>query len=353
MKGVLTALGAVLLLAGCSAIPEAKELGQAAVIRAVGADAKDGGAAVCAVAGGAEDMDGEVLYASGSSVATAALGAQEQGDRAVWYGHVGQLVLGEELARAGVASLADYLAREPQLGPGVELWVAEGEAGRVLAVPGVVGRLEHLGEDAGRKVSCSAAALMSALAGRGSVCVPALALEADGEALRVVPTGYALLRQGKLVDWLRGERAAGYELLAGRGLGESVGVTVGDAGTVSVMLEENVLCVQPQFRDGELTDLEVRCTLRGRVIQQERLLSETEREELVLLYERLQAERLVAALELLQYWDADPARLERLAMLERPSHKMQIARQFAENYRALAIRVAVTAQIDTDGVGPR
>lgn len=345
MKYVLAALVGLVLLTGCSERPRAKELGQVAVICTVGVDTTENGATLTAAADGPE---GELLSASGPSVAAAALAVQEQGEQAVWYGHVERLVLGEDLARSGVGSVVDYLAREPQLGPGVELWVARGTAADALGTQRIAGRLEQMSARGTGTEACSAALLMSALARQGSVCVPAVERVGDGADKGVARAGYALIRQGKLVDWLVEDRALGYELLMGRGVGGIACVDTG-AGVVSVALEENILRVNPEFRDGELVGLEVDCTLRGRIAQRERLLTAAQRKELELLYERVQAERLVAALELMQYWDADPAGLEQRAMLADPARKTDIDRQFEVRYRTLAIRVAVTARVEADG----
>ena len=241
-------------------------------------------------------------------------------------------------------AVVDYLAREPQLGPGVELWLVEGTAESILSAQGLAERLEHLGR---RTVKCTAADAMGVLAREGSVCVPGLALAPSAEG--VERDGYALLRQGRLVDWLREERAIGYELLMGCGQGEIACVALDTVGTVSVRLEDSGLRVEPVFRDEELTGLDLHCELKAKVAQRDQVMTQGQLEELVLLYERLQAERLVAALELVQYWDADPARLEQKAVLACPGRKERIAQEFKDRYRTLDIRVIVSACVDPDG----
>lgn len=353
MKCAVT-LFALLLLAGCSDLPDGRELGEVSILRTVGLDAVQTGVEITVSAGGQGEQ--APLTAQGVSAAEAARNVQKLGDRHIYLGHVEQLVLGEALAVQGVGAVVDYLAREPQLGLGVDLWVVRGAAKDVLCVenqPEVSRRLDLLHTDGRTEaagVRCTAATLMSVLAQQGSVCIPAVTVaEGDRPALR--SGGYAVVRQGKLVTWLEGESAAGYDLLMEHGTGEVCGVEPQPGGTVSMELERVSVDVEPEFRGVELTGLTVRCRLLARVAQQEGATDTRQLRTARLLYEQRQAERLAAALSLSQYWDADFAALERRAMLACPSRKEEITRQFKQLFRSLPIRVVVDARVERDENG--
>ena len=126
MKKVLAAAlcGAVMfLLPGCGGerLPYAREMGDMALMRTMGVDTGEGGAEQLhvTVSSGrrARGLQGEaepplVLSAERESISGACLAMQGLSDSYVFYGHVDQLLLGEELAGAGVTQVLDYFARE-------------------------------------------------------------------------------------------------------------------------------------------------------------------------------------------------------------------------------------------------
>ena len=338
MKRVMSAL-VLVLLCGCSGLPRARELGEVAILRTIGLDADVSGVEMTVV-----DAD-RSLSALGSSAASAAREIQGLGERYISFGHVDRLVLGEGLAMKGLDPVIDYLAREPQLGLGVELWVADGRAADILDRQGSSERLSQMQS---RTLGCSAATLMSVQAREGSVCIPAVTLTEQDGAERLESDGYALIRKGKLVSRLRADAAAGYELLCGQGVGGVADVSAEGVGVVSLRLERIQVRVKPVFQERELTGLDICCGIGARVGQQEQSADDEQLRQIGQDYERLQAGRMVQALEQAQYWDADFADLQRRAMLACPSQKESISRQFGPQFRSVTIRVTVDAQVERD-----
>ena len=352
------------LLSGCGGralLPYAREMGDTALMRTVGLDAWEDGVLLSVStgerAGGEEEL---ALSASGPSVPAAALAVQSLGDSYVYYGHVDRMLIGEEQAVRGLEELMDYLAREPQLGLGVQLWVVYGgsaaQAMEQAGTGGVSRRLDQLntdGELGAANMGCSAARLMSVLARRGSTCLPALALlparEGDGGEggeLTLVPDGYAVLRQGRLVCRTDPETSRGIELMEGENGGDVVAMTLEDGTQVSLVTEDARTVCRPVFRDRELTGVTVDCSVNVRVAQTGRRLKERELDELAGRLERLLGERILRALELSQYWDADFLELERRVQLACPHKKRAIREQWTEAFRALHLRAEVHARIE-------
>lgn len=364
MKGLLVWMMMLSLLSGCSGrglLPYAREMGDTALMRTVGLDVWGDGVLLSASTG--ERAGGEkplTLSASGSSVPAAALAVQCLGDSYVYYGHVDRLLVGEEQAVRGLEPLIDYLAREPQLGLGVQLWVVYGgtaaQAMEQAGAGGVSQRLDQLntdGELGSANLGRSAAQLMSVLARQGSTFLPALSLlpprEGDGGEggeRTLVPDGYAVLRQGRLVCRTDPEVSRGIELMEGENGGSVVDLTLADGTRVSLVTQDARTTCRPEFRAGELAEVTVDCDVNVRVAQTGRRLKESELEELGQRLERLLGERMVRALELSQYWDADFLDLERRLQLSCPHKKRDIQEQWAHVFRALGLRVEVHTRIE-------
>lgn len=364
MKSLFACMLMLTLLTGCgdrALLPYAREMGDTALLRTVGLDTWEDGVRFTVSTGSRSgEQEALVLSASGPSIPAAALAVQSLGDSYVYYGHVDQLLVGEAQAVRGLTDLVDYLAREPQLGPGVQLWAVRGaSAGQAIQTAGSRGvpqRLEQLrtdGELGAANLSRTAAQLMTVLARNDSTYLPALELlsarEGDGGEggeQTLVPNGYAILRRGKLVCWTDPEVSRGLELMEGQVFGQVADLTLEDGTGVSLTLERARTGVRPVFRGEELTGLEVTCTLTARVAQAGRRLKGSELEQLRKRLEQMQGERIVRALELGQYWDADYLGLERRAQLARPDRKAAIQEQWEQAFRTLDIRVEVTAALE-------
>ncbi len=350
------------LLSGCgrAALPYAREMGDMALLRTMGLDVAQDGVELTVSTAKQSGRPALALSATGPSVAYAAQAVQSLGDSYVFYGHVDQMLLGEELAARGVGPALDHLAREPQLGLGVDLWVVQGgrasDAVFAGGDEGVPARLDQLEVDAGlgaANIGCTALRLMSVLARGASTCIPALILaparEGDGGQggeQTLLPGGYAVIREGKLVCFLQGDEALGVELLQEQVGGHIVDIDLSGGPRVSLRVEKSDVSCEPVFQDGELTGLNITCALSARVAQTERTLSPGQLQEVTRAFELLEGERMVAALERSQYWDADFLGLEYWAQQSSPSRKADIERIWRESFRGLTIQVEVRGYVE-------
>lgn len=363
MKVVLVCALLLTLLTGCGSrswLPYAREMGDAAVLRTMGLDGEERVELTVSTGSRAGGEDALVLSAFGPSIPAAALAVQSLGDSYVYYGHVDQMLLGEDVAVRGVGPVVDYLAREAQLGLGVQIWAVRGgtagQAIRAAGSGGVPERLAQLNTDSelgAANISRSAAELMAVLARNGSTYLPALELLSardgdggEGGEQTLVPNGYAILRQGKLVCWVDDETARGMELMEEQASGQVVDLTLTDGTQVSLVVDAARTGCRPVFEGEELTGVDVVCRLSARVGQTGRRLNETDMERLQLHLELMEGERMVQALELGQYWDADYLGLERRVQMARPDRKDAIREQWDSAFRALDIRVDVRGTIE-------
>lgn len=351
------------LLSGCgkrALLPYAREMDNTALVRVVGVDAREEGVYLTAAAGSRPGEEtAVVLSAEGLSIPAAAQAVQRLGERYISFGHVDQILVGEEQANRGLAELMDYLAREPRLGPGAQLWVVYGGAARAAETAGAVERLAQLGADAETgtaKLGCSAARLMSVMARDGSTYLPALTLASEREnegGTALVPEGYAIVRQGKLVCRTDPETTIGLELMEGEGIGSIAELMLSDGTRVALEIKKVRTDCRPAFSNEELAGADVSCELAARVVQAGRKLSAKDVERLCRGLERMQGERMARVLELGQYWDADFLNLKQRLQMACPGKREVIREQWDEAFRGLELRVTVRGEVECSGSAER
>ena len=332
------ALAALMVpLGGCKEtfdfLPYARELEDMALMRTMGVDAAAEGVAVT-TSSGAQDQGGgqgagkpTVLKQTGGSISAACLSMQAQGASYVFYGHVGQFLLGEDLARQGVEGALDYVLRDIEMRLASKLYLLRGgEAGAAIAAAAQVNsatdQLESLEADAGLLADSmfrTVEDVMEDLAENGDSFAPALILnEAEGQ---LEPAGYGLLRQGALVGWADGEAARGVNLLMGWVDADVLEVEAPRVGKAALRVVDAGTKVRPVFQGDALTGLELRCQVDanlaegadGAHLEDPVLLEELEDA----LEARSQA-RLEACLDLCRALDGDFFQLETRAGLNTP-----------------------------------
>lgn len=347
MKGCIIIMYiALALLTGCSGRQTGWQTGDVTLVRAVGVDRLEKGMRVSAAVAREEGGSAvPALRADGTSVADGIRKLGTGGDGFVHFGHTSQLLLGEELVRDGVEPLLDFVARDRKIGPGVRLWVLrDGTAEQVVTGEyDVAARLERLAGDHGGaapKLDCTTTRLMSVMARGGSAPVPALRQEEGG--LR--PTGYAVLRRGRLVGFLDEEQSLGAELVCGRGADQAVEMQLPNGAQIVLNVERASVTCEPVFEAGRLRRVELRCGAKLAVAQGEPLTAE-QRWQVERQAEAELCGRTAAALALAQLWDADFAGLEQKTQAACSKQEWSGV-DWAAEFRTLALRVAANVWVD-------
>lgn len=355
MKGrkLSVLLCACLLLSGCQWLPQAREMGDMALLRTMGVDKAEAGLAVTVSTGPrARGLEGDLepaltLSAEQPSLSAAVLALQGLSDSYVFFGYVDQLLLGEELAREDVTPVLDYFARDVELGMGARLWVVRGagagEAVRSGGDQGVEGRLSTLetdGEMGVTAISRTVGEVYADLLEQGSAYVPALT-PAGREGATLIGGGYAVFKGAALTGYLGGEAARGLELLAGEPSADILELEL-PAGRVTVRVSgANTACrLRPE--DGGLT---LTCRVAARLAEYDRPLTAEELEALGELLAVREEARIRAALDQLRAWEADCLGLGPRAALLSPGAWSAVRadwpRVFARTEPELAVRADV------------
>ena len=200
-KQVLLVLLLMLLLTGCRRysgfLPYAREIEDMELIRTLGVDgAGETGVAITA-SGGTSQEETEVVSGEAGTISAAVLELQGEGSSYLYFGHVTQLLLGEELARRGFMPSLDYVLRDVEMRLETALYVVRnGTAGQAIEAAADDGsatdRLEALADDAGLTANSMPRTVKDVLAEldrQGASFLPAV-LADDG----LTAAGYGILK---------------------------------------------------------------------------------------------------------------------------------------------------------------
>lgn len=350
MRGAAVCL--CLLLTGCSAMPQPREMGDMALLRAMGVDAgAEGYALTLSTDIRPRGMQGEpeaslVLSGSGEDLPRARRAVDGGSRERVFYGYVDQVLLGEQLARRDVLPVLEHLADDVEMGMGGGLWlVADGTAARAVEAGGEEGvaafltALERDGRGA-PPLTRTAGEVYADLLEWNCAWLPVLRLPAREEA-PLKAGDYAVLREGRLVGILTGAQARGLELLQGSPGGQLLDVMLEDA-PVPVRLTRSA--VECRLGDGE--ELEITCRVEARLLTSQRGLPAGERaraEQQLAAQLREQAEQTLKALE---NWGTDCLGLGPRAGLRSPERWRQLEVDWPQRAQDWRCTVRVTVQLE-------
>ena len=268
MRKLALMLAQCLLLAGCTGLPQPREMGEMALLRTVGVDlAGDGVSLTVSTGARSAGVEGEtqsalLLKGEGESLTAAALDLSRKSDSYVFFGYVDKLLLGQPGGE--LSGVLEWLSQDGELGLGAKTWlIREGRAASAVEQGGDEGverRLSALELDAKLGIgpmTRSAGEIFSALLDKGCTFIPGLAV---GEEL--TDAGYGVVTTGGLVGWLDENAARGLELLAEHPMAQSIEVDL-DENPVSLRLRGAQLDCRPIFDRGELVRLDL--TVRAQV----------------------------------------------------------------------------------------
>lgn len=256
---------AALTLTGCrrgpGLLPYAREIEDMELMQTLGVDAAgEGQVEVTASSGSGDPAEGAATVVSGQAgtISAAVLGMQGEGSSYLYFGHVGQLLLGEELARQGVEPALDYILRDVETRLDTALYLVRGgTAGKAITAAGEDGsaadRLEALAEDAGLLAGSMPRTVKDALSdlyAQGATFLPAV--EAD-EALTAA--GYGILKGDSLAGWAEGDAALGVNLVLGQVDADVVELPLDGGGVAALRVVGARTSVRPVMDGGALTGL--------------------------------------------------------------------------------------------------
>lgn len=327
-KQVLLVLLLMLLLTGCRRysgfLPYAREIEDMELIRTLGVDgAGETGVAITA-SGGTSQEETEVVSGEAGTISAAVLELQGEGSSYLYFGHVTQLLLGEELARRGVMPSLDYVLRDVEMRLETALYVVRnGTAGQAIEAAADDGsatdRLEALADDAGLTANSMPRTVKDVLAEldrQGASFLPAVLPDSG-----LTAAGYGILKDGALVGWAEGDAALGVNLIFGRVDADVVEVTAPDGTRTALRVVGAATSVKPVWQGETLTGLKVHCQVEANLAEGTAVPDEATLTALEEALARTEAGRMAQALELSRTLDADYLGLRHSAAFRTPWRK--------------------------------
>ena len=327
-KRVVLVLLLMLLLTGCRRysgfLPYAREIEDMELIRTLGVDgAGETGVAITA-SGGTSQEETEVVSGEAGTISAAVLELQGEGSSYLYFGHVTQLLLGEELARRGVMPSLDYVLRDVEMRLETALYVVRnGTAGQAIEAAADDGsatdRLEALADDAGLTANSMPRTVKDVLAEldrQGASFLPAV-LADDG----LTAAGYGILKDGALVGWAEGDAALGVNLIFGKVDADVVEVQAPDGTAAALRVVGAAASVRPIWQGDTLAGLKVHCKVDANLAEGSAMPDQATLDALEAALAQVEAGRMAQALELSRALDADYLGLRQSAAFAVPWHK--------------------------------
>lgn len=370
-KNVLTALLAAafcLLLAGCSDtfLPSAQDITHVEMMRTLAVDVGENGlfsiTASGAVRPGSQTSDSQppvVLSASGTTVAGVCLTIRTAGDKNVSYSHVLECLIGERLARQGVAPVADYLERDYETRMSTKLFLVEGlEPGELILEAtteqnAVTDRLEAIARDLPLKSEAwpyTLRELLSDLKDNGAALLPVISLDTSGETPEICPEGLGWLKDGAYMGALGRKASQAACVLTGNAESGMFEVELSGGGQAAVKLTETECSLTPEWDGARLTGLTAEIQVKADLAELEgTVLTGREAEVLASLedavaaYLKEGAEEVVA---LSQREGADFLHLRREIAVKCPSKKQALEESWDAWFPALDVTAEVSANLE-------
>lgn len=330
---VVLLAAAMALLSGCAPLsltgmlPYAREIEDMELVRTLGVDGDGEGVTVTASGGTREGEEARVVSGRADTVSAAVLTMQSQGSSYLYFGHVGQLLLGEELARQGVKDSLDYVLRDVEMRLEMALYlVRDGTAGEAMEAAAQEGsatdRLEALAEDVGLTADTMTRSVKDVLADledRGASFAPAISADDT-----LTAAGYGILKDGILAGWADEDAAKGVNLILSRVDADMVEVDPAGQASAALRVVGARSVIRPVFEGDTLTGLRVECRVEANLAEGPPAEDDQRRQALCDALAEIERERIQAALDLAVKYNADYLGLCRAAALLAPWHKQDL-----------------------------
>ncbi len=237
----------------------------------------------CAASG--QDSGPDIISRSGRSVLSAMDSLQDfSAAGQLYYSHAQYVVLGEEYARSGLDEALDFLARDGRMRMGLLLFIARDDSAQSLItgpgegsydLTGALASLRRDTKDQGSGQPFTARETIRQLSEAGAALVCAVkSADTEGSVFlsesgkTAVADGYAIIKDGRLADFLSTELATAASLLMGRGGKNAVVLEIPELGQISLAMDSSRAKIRPRWNsDGSLAGIDFHLSLQASIAE--------------------------------------------------------------------------------------
>lgn len=367
---ILCALICAFPLSGCSSfLPNYRELEQLLLIQTMGIDSK-GGAVQLTLASSNDigESGPRTLTASGSTISTAMdrIYNYSYEDEIFCY-HVRQVILGEKTAEEGIENYLNYICRSPIMRIDVPIYIVRNAEAQDMILnagdenKGISEIMQSLREKLDRRdenLIFSTADVMKNLKRYGSALICTLDYVSSSEsgpseeqesAASAAPSGYAVIRDGKLCKYISADDSVAVDFLLNHVGIHHVEVGDGSGGTVVLEINKGSADVTPVWNaPGSLKGFDIHIAAQCSVIEangRSNLASAEYTDRLTASLESVLLERANSVLHSSVQLKADFLGLAGIAERSAPNDFAQMQREFTEILPELEFVVTVSGRL--------
>lgn len=368
MKKILTVILVLIILfmlSGCSSQTSNRVLepDELEMIRTIGIDKGENGYSVTISTDiGLNGKTPKIRSGEGKTVDEALnILKKTSGGQEPFYSHVDNLIIGEEVVREGIGQVLDFMARSSELRIGTNIVISRGTkakgtitgaAGKDSAAADMLEVIKEQAPSLGRGYMFNCLDVLSGLAENGTAMILAVELTEGDDLLndgeRVLrPQGYAVVEDGKLVNYTSPEETAGITLLLNKLDSLNIEVRL-DKGTVGLTLTGLTADIQPVFLDNELKKLKIKVSADASITEAgevKSLTMEKERQEAGLNASKMLLKNLQETIRKSQSLGIDYMNLGQRAGLKSPMKFQRMKTSWNELFSKIEIELEVSTVI--------
>ncbi|MCC8129495.1 MAG: hypothetical protein LIO51_06110 [Clostridiales bacterium] len=375
---LILALGLYLLLSGSSSdlLPWASDITQVKLMRTMALDVGEEDQIQVTLSGGLQRRDQDnsdtlplLLNQQGLTVFGSVQALQTESDGYVEMGHLSDCVIGEALAREGIAGLADFLERDFSMRLGTRLFLLAGDTGesalRMTAskTTALTDRLEAISQNrtyGGKDWPFTVRAYLAETEDNGVALLPVLELadnpdydpKGQGEQpeREIHLAGLAYLTDQTLTGVLSEKESRGASLLSGWDQLDRFQVELPNGTVAGIRLVLSQCRWEPEFDEtGRLTAVTARLEVQGELNELTGWADLTDTAVLDAMEQGFLsqvAESAQAALDRSRTDGADFLHIRRQLVFQCPAHSTQLLAQWEEWFPSVELYAAAEGRVE-------
>lgn len=273
----------------------------------------------------------------------------------LYYEHVQYIILGESLAENGIGQILDWVERSPFMRMDTSVFLVKGSAEEAIygasgEMGGITERLSSMDREADARSQhvYTLLEIAASLSDRGSgLCSAVECVPSDGTVTSqkgspgdaVLPAGYGVLQDGKLIAFLNAEESLGASLFRQDPTGTVITVE-----NIALEILEGRTKIRGIFSDrGELTGLSVTANMKAGILE-----TKGDSPDIPALEKAFAAaiqEAVTAAIARSQSLSCDFLGLEDSVFLKTPNASQRDPRSWEELFSQLPVTIYVQGEI--------